>query len=87
MAVVAGIEQQFERLQRAANGDDGGPVRRGLGQRRERGGRAADRGLGLEWGDARAPARVLAVEPAVTLLGGEYCFLPSIAFLRGLAHG
>ena len=36
------------------------------------------------WGDAGAPRGELAVEPVVTLLGGEYCFLPSIDFLRGL---
>jgi Dyp-type peroxidase family len=86
MAVVAGIEQQFERLQRAANGDDDGPFDAITGQRRN----PADEPrveLSSSWGHVGAPSRRLAVEPAVTLLGGEYCFLPSIAFLRGLARG
>jgi Dyp-type peroxidase family len=83
MAVVAGIETQFERLQRAANGDDGGPFDAVTGQRRN----AADEPrveLSRSYGDP-APSQQFAVEPVVTLLGGEYCFLPSIAFLRGLA--
>jgi Dyp-type peroxidase family len=86
MAVAAGIEQQFERLQRAANGEHGGPFDAITGQRRN----PADEPrveLSSSWGHAGAPSRELAVEPTVTLLGGEYCFLPSIAFLRGLAHG
>ena len=36
MAVVAGIEQQFEQLQRAANGEDGGPFDAVMGQRAQR---------------------------------------------------
>jgi Dyp-type peroxidase family len=86
MAVVAGIEQQFERLQRAANGEDGGPFDGVMGQRRDQAGEPRIE-LSGSWGDVRTPSRELVVEPAVTLLGGEYCFLPSIAFLRGLADG
>ena len=86
MAVVAAIEQQFERLQRAANGEDGGPFDAITGQRRNPADEPRVEFSGA-WGRVGAPTRQLAVEPAVTLLGGEYCFLPSIAFLRGLADG
>ncbi len=85
MAVVAGIERQFERLQRAANGDDGGPFDAVTGQRRDAAGEPRVE-LSARWGGDGA-SRQLGVEPLVTLLGGEYCFLPSIPFLRGLAHG
>jgi Dyp-type peroxidase family len=86
MAVVAGIEQQFERLQRAANGEDGDPFDAVMGQRRNP---AEEPRIELSgsWGDVPAPSREFGVEPAVTLRGGEYCFLPSIAFLRELADG
>jgi Dyp-type peroxidase family len=83
MAVAAGIEQQFERLQRAANGEDGGPFDAVMGQR----GSSQHEPhvtLSAHWDDARARRQELAVAPVVTLLGGEYCFLPSIDFLRGL---
>ncbi len=39
------------------------------------------------WDDGTAPAMPVGVEPVVRLLGGEYLFLPSIGFLRGLALG
>jgi Dyp-type peroxidase family len=86
MAVVAGIEQQFEQLQRAANGEDGGPFDAVAGQRTHAR-QAPHVTLSATWDDARAPRQELAVEPVVTLLGGEYCFLPSIDFLQGLGDG
>jgi deferrochelatase/peroxidase EfeB len=79
LAVVAGLETQFEAVQRAANGEDGAPVDAIMGQRAGSSARLATR-----WDDPAAPVVPLAVEPVVTLLGGEYCFLPSIDFLRGL---
>ncbi|MDX6565062.1 MAG: hypothetical protein QOE10_724, partial [Gaiellales bacterium] len=85
MAVVAGLETQFEALQRAANGDGDGPFDAVLGQRR-----AACSPPSVElspgWGVGALP-RPVAVDPVVTLRGGEYCFLPSIDFLRGLGDG
>ena len=80
MAVVADIEQQFEALQRAANGEDGSPFDAVMGQCPS----SASITLSGHWDDARAPSQELTVEPVVKLLGGEYCFLPSIDFLLGL---
>jgi len=82
MAVVARIDQ-FELLQHAANGDDGGPFDPVMGQRREGTGRP-EVALRQHWGDADAPQTTIEVEPTVTLRGGEYLFLPSLAFLAGL---
>jgi Dyp-type peroxidase family len=83
MAVVAGLERQFEALQRAANGDGGGPLDAIMGQRRAG---AGPGGLELSpgWNDPRGPRVHVSVDPVVTLRGGEYCFLPSLDFLRGL---
>jgi Dyp-type peroxidase family len=85
MAVVAGLETQFEALQRAANGDGDGPFDAVLGQRR---GASSPPSVELSprWGVGALPQPV-AVDPVVTLRGGEYCFLPSIDFLRGLGDG
>jgi Dyp-type peroxidase family len=83
MAVVADVEQQFEALQRAANGEDGGPFDAVMGQCPG----SATVTLSGRWNDAQAPSSELTVEPVVTLRGGEYCFLPSIDFLRGLDDG
>ena len=80
LAVVADLQQQFETLQRAANGEDGSPFDAVMGQCPG----SADVTLSGHWGDAGAPTRELTVEPVVRLLGGEYCFLPSIDFLLGL---
>jgi deferrochelatase/peroxidase EfeB len=82
MAVVAGLEQQFEALQRAANGEDGSPFDAVMGQCPA----TASVTLSGHWDDAHAPSRQLTVEPLVRLLGGEYCFLPSIDFLLGLGE-
>jgi deferrochelatase/peroxidase EfeB len=82
LAAVARLEQ-FEALQRAANGDDGGPYDPVMGQRRI--GRDQPRAeLASSWGDARAQRRSVELEPVVRMLGGEYCFLPSVDFLTGL---
>jgi Dyp-type peroxidase family len=86
MAVVARLEQQFEQLQRAANGDDGGPFDAVTGQRRA-GEDHPEIALPNRWDDPDAPLRRVVIQPVVTLRGGEYCFLPSIDFLRGLADG
>jgi Dyp-type peroxidase family len=83
MAVVAGLERQFESLQRAANGDDGGPPDAVMGQRRDGAGRG-QLDLSTGWNDPCARRVRVSVDPVVTLRGGEYCFLPSLAFLRGL---
>jgi Dyp-type peroxidase family len=83
MAVVAGLERQFESLQRAANGDDGGPLDAVMGQRRAGAGPGQIE-LSPGWNDPRVPRVRVPVDPVVTLLGGEYCFLPSLEFLRGL---
>jgi Dyp-type peroxidase family len=85
MAAVAGLEQQFEALQRAANGDGDGPFDAVLGQRRAASS-APNVELSRRWGVGALP-QAIAIEPVVTLRGGEYCFLPSIDFLRGLADG
>jgi Dyp-type peroxidase family len=86
MAVVAGLERQFEALQRAANGDDGVPFDAVMGQQRAGAGRR-DVEASSAWGDPHAPRLRVAVDPVVTLRGGEYCFLPSIDFLEGLDDG
>jgi hypothetical protein len=79
MAAVADVEAQFERLQRAANGADGGAVDPLIGQVS---GAEAPLGLPPAWGgEAPGPAPG---EPSVRLLGGEYFFLPSLPFLRSL---
>jgi hypothetical protein len=83
MAVVARIEEQFEALQHAANGDDGGPFDAVIGQRRAGAGAAAI-SLSHHWGDPTAPTTSVDVEPTVTMRGGEYLFLPSVEFLCGL---
>jgi Dyp-type peroxidase family len=86
MAVVAQIEHQFETLQRAANGDGGGPFDAIMGQ-------ALDRDdppralLSSRWGDAQGTPDACALDPVVSLRGGEYLFLPSIEFLKGLSRG
>jgi Dyp-type peroxidase family len=85
MAVVAGLETQFEALQRAANGDGDGPFDAVLGQRRPASSPPSVE-LSPRWGVGAMPQPV-AVDPVVTLRGGEYCFLPSIDFLRGLGDG
>jgi Dyp-type peroxidase family len=85
MAVVAGVEAQFEALQRAANGDGDGPFDAVLGQRRPASSPPSVE-LSPRWGVGAMPQPV-AVDPVVTLRGGEYCFLPSIDFLRGLGDG
>jgi Dyp-type peroxidase family len=85
MAVVAGLERQFEALQRAANGEGGGPFDPVLGQRRGTSSAPSVR-LSRRWG-VDATSQPIAIEPVVTLRGGEYCFLPSIDFLRGLGDG
>jgi Dyp-type peroxidase family len=86
MAVVARLEQQFEQLQRAANGDDGGPFDAVMGQHRAGEGAPAI-ALPNHWDDAVAPLRDVVIEPVVTMRGGEYCFLPSVDFLRALGDG
>jgi Dyp-type peroxidase family len=85
MAVMAGLETQFEALQRAANGDGDGPFDAVLGRLRAASSPPTVE-LSPRWGAGAMPQPV-AVDPVVTLRGGEYCFLPSIDFLRGLGDG
>ncbi|MEO9176301.1 MAG: peroxidase [Gaiellales bacterium] len=83
LAMVARIEEQFESLQLAANGDDGGPFDPVAGQWR-----ALDTdpeiALGRHWDDAREATTSLPLESVVSFQGGEYLFLPSVEFLVGL---
>lgn len=83
LAMVARIEEQFETLQLAANGDDGGPFDAVAGQTRTPHS-DPEIELGGSWGDAREPATSVPLEPVVRFLGGEYLFLPSVDFLVGL---
>ena len=86
LAVMASIEDQYEALQLAANGDDGGPFDAIAGQWRSL---DTDPEVGLRraWGDAREEATTVPLEPVVSFRGGEYLFLPSIDFLIGLGDG
>jgi Dyp-type peroxidase family len=85
LAVMAGIEAQFEALQAAANGDDGGPFDPVAGQWRDPATRP-EVTLRRGWGETHAAAHTLPLEQLVRLRGGEYLFLPSVPFLRSLAH-
>jgi hypothetical protein len=89
MGLAANVQHQFERLQQKANGEPraiGGPVvvDRLIGQPS-----TDDTGtvaLSTSWG-GRLPS---SPEPCtfascVTMLGGEYFFLPSLPFLRNIA--
>ena len=83
MAVVSDIESQFDDLQLRADGKVGATAFE------------KNRGIDVLIGrgeDGKTPAvtvrpevTIAATEPAVTVVGGEYFFLPSIPFLRGLA--
>ena len=86
LAVMAGIEAQFEALQAAANGDDDGPFDPVAGQWR---GHATHPEMELrrDWDDPHEAPRTVRLEQLVRFRGGEYLFLPSIPFLLGLADG
>jgi deferrochelatase/peroxidase EfeB len=83
LAVMARIEEQFESLQLAANGDDGGPFDPIAGQWRSLD-TDPEIALGRRWDDAREATTSLPLEPVVSFRGGEYLFLPSVEFLIGL---
>jgi Dyp-type peroxidase family len=83
LAVVARIEEQFEALQLAANGDDGGPFDPVAGQWRSLD-TDPEIALARRWDDPREAATSLPLEPVVSFRGGEYLFLPSVEFLIGL---
>jgi Dyp-type peroxidase family len=86
LAVVAGLERQFEALQHAANGAGGGPFDAIMGQ--SPGSQDPPRALlSPTWDDQKATPDTCALEPVVRLRGGEYLYLPSIDFLTGLARG
>ena len=77
MAVMASVEGQFEAVQRRAN--DPASFDALIGRR------TAERpssALPAEWGQGTPTA--VATSAAVDLRGGEYFFLPSVSFLRGL---
>jgi deferrochelatase/peroxidase EfeB len=82
LALMADIEEQFERLQHAANGDGDGPFDAIAGQHR-RHERDTPVALPRAYGEAGDDGRV-SVEPVVLHRGGDYFFVPSIAFLVGL---
>jgi Dyp-type peroxidase family len=83
LAMVARIEDQFESLQLAANGDDGGPFDPIAGQWRSLD-TDPEIALGRHWDDPREATTSLPLEPVVSFQGGEYLFLPSVDFLIGL---
>jgi Dyp-type peroxidase family len=85
LAVMAGIQAQFETLQAAANGDDGGPFDPIAGQWRDAA-TTPEIALRRDWDEAHERAQTLPLEQVVRFRGGEYLFLPSIPFLRSLAH-
>jgi Dyp-type peroxidase family len=82
LALMADVEAQFERLQHRANGDGDGPFDVVAGQRRVPG-RGDSIALPRAYGEAGDDCDV-AVEPVALYRGGEYFFVPSIAFLEGL---
>jgi Dyp-type peroxidase family len=86
LALMARIEEQFEALQLAANGDDGGPFDAIAGQWRSLD-TDPEVALRRSWDDAREEAATVPLEPVVSFRGGEYLFLPSIEFLVGLGDG
>jgi deferrochelatase/peroxidase EfeB len=81
MAVVADIEAQFERLQRAANAGADRPRDPVIGQGAAGG---APFCFPRVWGEDATAECPDALARAVTMTGGEYLFLPSLPFLRGL---
>jgi hypothetical protein len=84
--MMARIEEQFEALQLAANGDDGGPFDAIAGQWRSL---DTDPEVTLRhaWDDVHDETTTVPLEPVVSFRGGEYLFLPSIDFLVGLGDG